>query len=128
MTTFITDGDGMDGWRANLDFEEGSAEIVEPLKHGGECPICEVHGLTVIEETPDEDAKLDPDAERTKMLLLLLSAKRMEKVLRYVMAGLEPREKDDAYADAEPAYWQKDHEMAREIEEVLDTLNPARFR
>jgi len=114
-------------WYAELHFGDAQAHVFARDEKGSSYgPIAIVYMGAHVEETDDEDADLCADDKQNQNIQQIVAVPRLMRTLRFCQKYLTPRDDQDAPdTDQGLQNWREDHEMLREIDDVLEwaTLN-----
>jgi hypothetical protein len=111
---------GQDRWEGVVDFDDAQVEICTRTKNkrGWVGPLVTVPIGSILEETDDDDARIDGESEDARNLVLVLAAPLMLHVLRQVEERLAVREADESAAGAE---WIKDMDLLRGVRAAINS-------
>jgi len=115
---FVTGAEGLEGMVALLDFEAGEAGLMVRAtgRRGWVGPLATIPLNEVLEEDEENDARIDPDSETARNLIMFLATRKMLSVLRKVAITLQAHEED---VPDPHRRWQDDMETLRDVEDVI---------
>jgi len=109
-----------------MNYDDEQAEICyrEKGKRGWVGPLAIIPLNEYEEETDEEDARLIPESDTARRVLLFLSASKMLHVLRGVEERLAVHEADESACGDE---WIKDMDTLREVRKVIEQATDASY-